>query len=504
MSFPLSKSKLQSHHQCNKKLWLEVHQPKLAQADEFQQLNLDRGTAFGEAVRSLYPDGILVAEKNSQDAIAKTQHHLETFAAGQKPVPLFEAAFSYNNVVVRVDVLIPAAQSAWELIEVKTGQLKPHYVRDAATQALVITKSNPTLTLTKICVGTPNRDFVYTSQNDYRGILTVVDVTNDARALFEAIASDIEPALRTLNLPDAPERTVGGQCTKPYACGFTYHCTGTNVTPEDRFIVPVWHLASSPLTKIVQKLLPKTRDLAQVDDCELIDATHRKMKEVALGKPYYLDPALQNFLSAQPFPRYFLDYEYTTPPIPLWLGTHPNERIAFQFSVHVWTAPDAPLEHFEFLASSNQDPRSELAQKLIEAITTPGSVFAWSGKQVEGPITEELCKHYPAGTVALKQIANSCRANDPLTMYRQWMYFPEMKGDWGLKSVAKSILSTNPYDSLSIKNGVEAMKGYNQYLTMTQGAERTRLETGLKLYCGLDTAVMVDIWKKTLSMDALV
>ena len=381
MSFPLSKSKLQSHHQCNKKLWLEVHQPKLAQADEFQQLNLDRGTAFGEAVRSLYPDGILVAEKNSQDAIAKTQHHLETFAAGQKPVPLFEATFSYNNVVVRVDVLIPAAQSAWELIEVKTGQLKPHYVRDAATQALVITKSNPTLTLTKICVGTPNRDFVYTSQNDYRGILTVVDVTNDARALFEAIASDIEPALRTLNLPDAPERTVGGQCTKPYACGFTYHCTGTNVTPEDRFIVPVWHLASSPLTKIVQKLLPTTRDLAQVDDCELIDATHRKMKEVALGKPYYLDPALQNFLSAQPFPRYFLDYEYTTPPIPLWLGTHPNERIAFQFSVHVWTAPDAPLEHFEFLASSNQDPRSELAQKLIEAITTPGPVFAWSGKQ---------------------------------------------------------------------------------------------------------------------------
>lgn len=504
MAFPLSKSKLQSHHQCNKKLWLEVHQPKLARADEFQQLNLDRGTAFGEVVRSLYPNGILVAEKNSQDAIVETQHYLETFAAGQKPVPLFEAAFSYNNVVVRVDVMVPAAQGAWELIEVKTGQLKPHYVRDAATQALVITKSNATLTLTKICVGTPNRDFVYTSPNDFRGILTVVDVTNDARALFEAIASDIEPASRTLNLPEAPERIVGDQCTKPHACGFISHCTGTSVTPEDGFIVPVWHLASSPLTKIVQKLLPKTRDLAQVDDCELSDVTHRKMREVALGKPYYLDPALQKFLSAQPFPRYFLDYEYTTPPIPLWLGTHPNERVAFQFSVHVWTAPDAPLEHFEFLASTNQDPRPELAQKLIEAISTSGPVFAWSGKQVEGPITEELCKYYPAGSVALKQIAASCRTNDPLTLYRQWLYLPEMRGNWGLKSVAKSILSTNPYDRLSIKNGVEAMKGYNQYLIMTPGAERTRLEADLKLYCGVDTAVMVDIWKKTLSMVAMV
>jgi len=504
MSFPLSKSKLQSHHQCNKKLWLEVHQPKLAQADESQQLNLDRGTAFGEAVRSLYPDGILVAEKNSLDAIAKTQHYLEIFAAGQKPVPLFEAAFCYNNVIVRVDVMIPAAQGAWELIEVKTGQLKPHYVRDAATQAFVIAKSNPTLTLTKICVGTPNNDFVLTVQNDFHGILKVIDVTNDARALFEVIASEIEPALKTLNLPEAPERAVGGQCTKPHACGFTHYCTGTNVTPEDQFIVPVWHLASSPLTKIVQKLLPKTRDLAQVDDCELSDAMHRKMKEVALGKPYYLDPALQQFLSTQPFPRYFLDYEFNNPPLPLWVGTHPNERIAFQFSVHVWTAPDAPLEHFEFLASTTQDPRSEIAQKLIEAISTPGPVFAWSGKQVEGPITEELCKHYPAGSAALKQIATSCRTNDPLTLYRQWMYLPEMKGIWGLKSVAKSILSTNPYANLSIKNGMEAMRGYNTYLNMPQGIERTRLETDLKLYCGVDTAVMVDIWKKTLSMGAVV
>jgi hypothetical protein len=48
------------------------------------------------------------------------------------------------------------------------------------------------------------------------------------------------------------------------------------------------------------------------------------------------------------------------------------------------------------------------------------------------------------------------------------------------------------------------MKGYNKYLNMPQGAERTRLEIDPKLYCGLDTAVMVDICKQTLGMGAVV
>lgn len=502
MTFLLSKSKLQSYHQCNKKLWLEVHQPTLAQRDEFQQLSLDRGTEFGNAVRELYPDGILVAEKNSQDAITKTLHHLEIFAAGQKPVPLFEAAFSYNNVIVRVDLLLPVTQGAWELIEVKAGRLKPHYVRDAAIQALVITKSNPTLNLTRICVGTPNTKFVYTSLNDVRGILNVIDVTNDAKALFKDIEAEIEPALATLSLNNTPERNVGGQCTKPHPCGFTNHCTGTNITPEDQFIVPVWHLSQSPLTKIVQKLLPKTRDLARVDDFELDDAMHRKMKEVACGKPYYLDPALHDWLNSQPFPRYFLDYETNNPPLPLWVGTHPNKRIPFQFSVHVWTAPDVAPEHFEFLAGTNQDPRAELAEALLEVIKTPGPVFAWNGKQVEGPITEALCELYPLGSAALGKIAASCRAHDPLTVYRKWMYFSEMRGEWGLKSIARAILPTDPYADLAIKNGVEAMREYHKYLNTPQGAERAGLERDLKLYCRVDTEVMVDIWKKTLSMAA--
>jgi hypothetical protein len=46
------------------------------------------------------------------------------------------------------------------------------------------------------------------------------------------------------------------------------------------------------------------------------------------------------------------------------------------------------------------------------------------------------------------------------------------------------------------------MRGYEKYLAMPSGPERVQLEAQLKEYCGIDTAVMVDIWKHIQSMPA--
>jgi hypothetical protein len=330
----------------------------------------------------------------------------------------------------------------------------------------------------------------------------VVDKTSNARALFIEIESSIEPALITYNSQEVPVNEIGPHCKTPHSCAFATHCTNAQLDNKENFVVPVWHLSKDPLTKIVQKLLPTTRDLANVSNHDLESPIQLKMKEVACGKHYYLDTALQTFLNEQPFPRYFLDYETNNSPLPLWIGTHPGEVIPFQFSVHVWTAHGAPLQHFEFIASSEEDPRPALAKALISAISTPGPVFAWNGNSTEGPITEKLCAHYPEGAIALQRISNSCRANDPLKRFRQWMYFPKMAGDWGLKSIAKSILPTNPYSGLAIKNGVDAMKGYEKYLAMLPSLDRDQLEADLKAYCGVDTSVMIDIWRIIQRMNA--
>jgi hypothetical protein len=44
------------------------------------------------------------------------------------------------------------------------------------------------------------------------------------------------------------------------------------------------------------------------------------------------------------------------------------------------------------------------------------------------------------------------------------------------------------------------MKGYEKYLAMPIGPDRARLEADLKEYCGVDTSVMIDIWKTIQNM----
>ena len=502
MSFPLSKSKLQSHHQCAKKLWLEIYRPELAPVNEVQQLIFDRGTAFGDAIRSNFADGILIATKYSHKALIETEELINSFVTGAKRVPIFEAAFIYKGTIVRVDVLDPLPDGSWELIEVKSGSLKPSHVRDAAIQAYVIGMSCKKFSVSKISIGVPESTYTFTGTTNFLGILATVDKTNDAKALFAEIESCIEAALKTINLPEAPRVSLGAHCKSPYACGFATHCSNAHLAPTENYIVPVWHLSKDPLVRIVQKFLPTTRDLASVNANDLETPIQRQMREVACGKPYYLDPKLHEFLEEQPFPRYFLDFETNNSPLPMWIGTHPGEVIPFQFSIHVWTAPDAPLVHHEFIASTNADPRPALAKALVAAISTLGPVFAWNGNSTEGPITRKLCEYYPEGSVNLQRIADSCCINDPLKKFRLLMYFSKMAGDWGLKSIAKSILPSDPYFGLQIKNGVDAMKGYEKYLAMPEGPDRMQLEKNLLEYCGVDTFVMVDIWKHIQSMPA--
>ena len=198
MSFPLSKSKLQSHHQCAKKLWLEIYHPELAPVNEVQQLIFDRGTAFGDAIRSNFADGILIATKYSHKALIETEELINSFVNGAKRVPIFEAAFMYKDTIVRVDVLDPLPDGTWELIEVKSGSLKPSHVRDAAIQAYVIGMSCKNISVSKISIGVPESTYTYSGATNFSGILTTVDKTNDATALFAEIESCIEAALETI------------------------------------------------------------------------------------------------------------------------------------------------------------------------------------------------------------------------------------------------------------------------------------------------------------------
>ena len=103
-SYRLSKSRYLAGLQCHKRLFLEIHRPDLATPpDAATQAILDMGTDLGAWARRRFPGGRLVTAgyRQSREALEQTAALL----ADPSVPAIFEGAFQFNDVLVRVDVL---------------------------------------------------------------------------------------------------------------------------------------------------------------------------------------------------------------------------------------------------------------------------------------------------------------------------------------------------------------------------------------------------------------
>ena len=73
-----------------------------------------------------------------------------------------------------------------------------------------------------------------------------------------------------------------------------------------------------------------------------------------------------------------MDFETVNPAIPRFAGMRPYDHLPFQWSVHVQRAPEAKLEHFEFLATDGSDPRCEFITSVCEALGESGSIVVYN------------------------------------------------------------------------------------------------------------------------------
>lgn len=503
MPYRLSKSKLQEFRQCPRRLWLSVYQSELAVSDEMTKLILDRGTDFGKAARACFPNGKLVESDGPEDAVRKTYEILDEFDKNDVRLPLFEAAFGFDDVVAYADVLVPLDHGQWQLVEIKSSayrvgdSLKEHYVTDVATQACILRQTG--LPVSVVSLGLANGQFRRGEVDAFDQILTLVDVT-DLSLSFD-IKETVRAAQNILDSAKEPEQRVGRHCKEPNRCPFIRHCSGAYPRAGEQMSVPVWHLSSDPTSKIVSDLMKDGyRNLASVPEDRLTKRMHRIMRSIAQGALPYVDDRLQAYLASVSFPRYFLDFETNNSPLPLWRGTRPGEVIPFQFSVHKWVNDQGHVEHHSFLAETIEDPRPELARKLVEVFEEPGPVFTWNGKRTDGPITERLAELSPSNGEILRRVAQSCKTNDLYPKFREYFYHPAMAGSWSLKSIAAALFPSSNYASLGIKNGVEAMRRYQDFITMREGQERDALRSMLLEYCNSDTNTLIEVWQKILLM----
>ncbi len=434
----LSKTRYQTGLQCEKALWLTVHQRDLIPpADESLQHIFDTGHEVGRMAQRLFAGGIEVEADHfhTEEALADTARLIAEGAT-----VLYEPAFEREGVLVRVDVLVRAEDGVWDLYEVKsTGSVKDQHITDGAIQTWVVEGSGITVRSTSIVH--INTRYVYPGGDiELSEYFKIADITDRARDYLPEVPGMVSRFADLLR-GEVPEVPAGAQCRKPYECAFLAYCRGAQGE-------------AAPCTE---------------------------------GDVEYDAPALTSILAGLGRPLYYLDFETYMSAIPVHPGTRPYQAIPMQYSVHRRDA-DGTLIDFGYLHRGPDDPRRELAERLIEDLGTEGTVLQYS--KYERTTLRNLAEALPDLADPLYAIID--RLVDLERIVAANTKHPAAQGRTSIKYVLPAFCPDLSYADQAIGDGQTASVRYYKAITgRIQPPEAEQVFSDLESYCGLDTLAMV-------------
>jgi predicted RecB family nuclease len=482
----LSKSKFLSGLQCHKRLYLEIHHRELAsEPDEQTQAILDMGTAVGEEARKRFPDGVLVEADHLHpaEALKRTAELL-----GDPSVPaIFEGAFEFDQVLVRVDILERVGPDAWRLIEVKSStRVKDVYLDDLAIQSYVLTGAG--VALAGVGLMHINNQYVYPGgELDLGQLFACQDLAAPVSGRLAEVPARLAGMKMMLTEPSAPAIEPDAHCHQPYDCPFWDHCT------KDKPARWIYHLPGGERT--FQQLA--AQGIQTIDDIPpgfKLSILQRRVKD----NVEWIGPRLKAMLQTVRYPVHHLDFETFMPAIPKFPLTRPYQTIPTQWSNHIQTEEGA-VYHHEYLCRDPKDPREELAVKLLESLGREGSICVYSA--YEQAILKSLADTLPALRSELEQVL--ARLWDLLPVIQEQYYHPEFEGSFSIKSVLPALVPSLGYGDLDIQEGgVAAQHYYRMVFEETDWVEKERLRDALLNYCRRDSLAMLELRRTLFSKAA--
>jgi hypothetical protein len=483
LTMHLTKSRYMAGLQCPRRLWLLVHEP-LPYEEPPPGSPLDFGQEIGRRAHLLFSGGIEITEEpwEHTQAVART---VALMAASNIPA-IFEAAFEYDGIRIRVDVLERLAENAWGLREVKSsGGLKHHYVDDIALQTYVLRGAG--VTISSIELLHVNTAYVRGPGGiTWPEFFTRLDVDEAVATALVDLPGRLPAMRECLNAVTLPEVEPGSQCGNPYPCAFWDRCTADK--PAD-WISYMPHL--SPVRAEELKACGIEAISAISPDFPL-STRQAIIRDAIVTKRPFVAPHLKHLLHSYEPPVCYLDFEAMMPPIPLYEGTRPYQTIPFQWSLHD-LAHDGTLHHREFLADSCGDPRRRFAETLIDAVAgseIPMVVYS----AYEQTQLRRLAETFPDLRTAIDAIIG--RLVDLLPVVRSAVYFPEAGFSNSIKSIGPALCPDFTYDDLEdIADGAAASAAFLQLASgrLALPEEVKHLRAALRAYCQRDTLAMVEV-----------
>jgi hypothetical protein len=485
----LSKSRFGAGLQCHKRLYLDLYAPKeLAERwDPMTRALFETGKKVGLVARGRFRGGVAVNDDYRQhdEAVRETAAALK---APDTPA-IYEAAFTHDDVRVRVDILAAAGNGEWDLIEVKSSSgYREDYLPEIGIQLYVVEGAG--VRVRRAGLLHVNSQYVFEGMPyDLERLFSLREVTTQARDALPGLMEKLTAMRLPLWRSEPPDIAVGPQCKRPYPCPYYGHChtDGPDHPLED-------------LPRVGPKLLRALRD-AEIDDIRDIPEDfdglsdlHLRIRASVITGHVHSDPELRCALSALRPPIHFLDFETCNPALPRFVGTRPFQQVPFQWSDHVLHA-DGTLEHRGYLHAEDSDPRDPWIESLVRSLEDGGPMVVYSG--FEERLIRGLAEDLPEWRHDLLPLVESRKVVDLLELIRSHYYHPKFRGSFSIKDVLPALIHDLTYDDLEIQEGGQAAVAFVEMIDPgTTAARKQNLEKALYLYCHRDTEAMVRLFQK--------
>lgn len=488
----LSKSQYLRGIQCEKSLWLYKYKRELQDSLSCSQLaRFGSGVRVGTLALKLFDckDKIDFDSSDFTQKIAQTDSLLKN---GAKSIA--EATFAHNGILVMIDIL-QITEQGLIINEVKSStSIKPVHIDDLAIQYFVLSNAVRQIGLKVIGANLVhiNRDYTRSGDLDIEKLFCKVDCIELVIAKQSEVEQNLTRFSQILNdSANPPQIAIDSHCDNPYPCDFKGVCFGA--IPKENSVFNIARLDSRKKFALYHSDIV---DFSDIRDFSAFNDKQRLQIECALERKVHIDKdAIKAFLATLRYPIYHLDFESFTEAVPSFDGERPYMQVPFQYSLHI-DYGDSRLEHIEFLADCEGDPRGALAKSLVENIPQGAFILAYNASFEKG-----VMKHLGLIFPQYAEILDGFVANvaDLMIPFAQKSYYHyDMQGSYSIKAVLPALVPEMEcaYKDLDlIHNGGEAMEVFPKLRFMDKST-RESYRNALLAYCKLDTLAMVKVVEK--------
>jgi len=321
--------------------------------------------------------------------------------------------------------------------------------------------------------------------------MTQAEIKKGTETIYEAAFKHSGVLAKIINMQrilgqGIPVIDIGPHCFDPYECSFHGYCWQHIPSPS---VFDFADIGKPDPFALYKQGIVKMEDVPT----EVIGWRQQLQLDGILYQKNHFDAeAVKQFLQSLWYPLAFMDFETTClTAIPLFHETRPFQAVPFQYSLHIQADERSSIEHYEFLAEADDDPRRQFIESLLSSVPQGACVIAWN-KTFEERILRDLALSFPEFSDRIAAIIEGMV--DLMAPFRaKHVYHWQFKGSYSIKAVLPALVPDLRYDDLPIKDGGLAADSWLRIRSGVSAEDALKIRTDLLDYCKLDTWGMVEI-----------